>query len=454
TRGGILRVRGYAAKPVFPPELYLYFQFCIAYSCHNIVGTNVDLLSPMMTIPNSIHKRAKATFRAVLTAGLIASIAVPVTAQTSSSAPQLRSDRPNTYVVREGDTLWDISGRFLYKPWLWPEIWEANKQVRNPHLIYPGDELALVYDANGRPKLRRTRRGRPLVKLSPSARSVSRTDNAIPTIPIGAIANFLSHPRVVAEDTLVEAPYIVSLGKEHIVAGAGFRVYARGHALETANRFSVYREGSVYKDPDDDDAVLGYEAIHLGDAVLERPGDPATIRLLASKREVLEGDRLLPIRDEFITENFMPRAPGHGVDGTIIEVVEGVTQIGQYQVVVLNRGVRDGLEPGHVLDVYQKGASVLDKRYRDPDDFLPEPSAVIELDRERQGGLDGLSVAMDRTLREVQKRLTPKPDVVIDLPNEKAGMVMVFRSYERVSFALVMGATRPMHVLDIVKNPT
>ncbi|MEM7252463.1 MAG: LysM domain-containing protein [Pseudomonadota bacterium] len=409
----------------------------------------------MMTLPNLVTKCAKSSLRSLGVATLCASLlTAPVASAQNAQRVELRADRPDVYVVRKGDTLWDISGRFLTKPWLWPEIWDANPQVRNPHLIYPGDELALVYDAQGRPRLRRTKRGRPVVKLSPYARSMGRNDNAIPTIPIDAIAHFLSHPRVVAEDTLEKAPYIVSLGKEHIVAGAGYRVYARGPELDLANRFSVYREGSVYRDPDNGDEILGYEAIHLGDAVVERGGDPTTMRLVRTTREVLEGDRLLPVQDSFISENFMPRAPERSLKGSVIEVVEGVTQIGQYQVVVLNLGTSDGLAAGHVLEVFQRGATIVDERYPDPDKALPDPEPVIELDPAYQGGYDGLSIALDRTLREIQKTLTPDGPPTVDLPSESAGMVMVFRAYEDVSFALVMDATRPMHVLDVVRNPT
>jgi hypothetical protein len=373
----------------------------------------------------------------------------------AQSNPTVRNDRPDVYTVQKGDTLWDISGRFLREPWLWPEIWDANPQIENPHLIYPGDEVSLTY-RDGRPILRLSRGGRgSTVKLSPKVRVVQR-GSAIPAIPIDAISQFLSHPRVVGEDTLRRAPYIVSVGKEHLIAGAGFKVYARGRGLtdgeRRTGRFTVYRQGSEYLDPTSGE-VLGYEAIHVGDAVVERDGDPATLRLIASKREVLRGDRLLPVDEDFVDENMWPRAPDAELNGSIIEVVEGVTQIGQYQVVVLNLGAQQGVQPGHVMGVFRKGDVIVDEFAKDARGEVPKPSAVIELDPEKQGGADGLSIAADQTLRSIQRLFETEPQEVITLPEERAGTVMVFRAYDRISYALVMDAVRPMHVRDTVRNP-
>jgi hypothetical protein len=375
-------------------------------------------------------------------------LAPPVLAQS------MRADRPDEYTVQRGDTLWDISARFLHEPWLWPEIWQANPQIENPHLIYPGDTVALVLDG-GKPRLRVTRDGRPVVRMSPSVRVVRRGREAIPTIPIDAIFQFLSRPRVVEEGYLEQAPYVLSVGKEHLVAGGGSRVYARGNGLEQARRFALVRQGGAYVDPATDE-ILGYEALHLGDAVIEREGDPATVRLLQTHREVLAGDRLLPVEDGRFEENFSPRAPERTVSGTIIDVVDGVTQIGQYQVVVLNVGESNGVAPGHVLSVWQKGEVVVDPMRRDSIADLPAPASLIEDDPERQGGLDGFTIAADRVLREIQRSVTSVFDdgtELVALPEERAGTIMVFRTYDRVSYALVMDATRAMHVHDSVKNP-
>ena len=369
-------------------------------------------------------------------------------------AQTVKADRPDVYTVRTGDTLWDISGRFLNEPWLWPEIWQANPQIENPHLIYPGDEVSLVY-VGGKPRLRLAIGPRPTVKLTPSVRINRRGRAKIPTIPLDAIAQFLSRPRVVSEGFLDAAPYVVSVGKEHLIAGAGFRVYARGPDLGNHPRYGVFRQGEAYIDPSTGE-VLGYEALHLGDAVVEREGDPATLRLIQTKREILAGDRLLPVETTVLPQNFLPKVPADAVEGSIIHVVQGVTQIGQYQVVVLNVGETNGIRMGHVLSVWQKGAEVEDKLYRDRLAELPRPEAVIELDPARQGGFDGFTMAADRVIRDVQRGITDlfqDKRHMVTLPEEKAGTIMVFRAYDRISYALVMDAERPMHVLDSVKNP-
>lgn len=366
----------------------------------------------------------------------------------------VKSDRPDVYTVRTGDTLWDISERFLNEPWLWPELWQANRQINNPHLIYPGDRVSLAFEA-GKPRLRLTRGPRPIIKLSPSVRVSPSARAEIPAIPVDAISQFLSRPRVVPEGFLESAPYVVSIGKEHLVAGAGFRIYVRGIEGGSARNYGIFREGSAYIDPKSGE-VLGYEALHLGDAVLENHGDPATLKLIQTKREILAGDRLLPVDETLAVKSFLPVVPSGDVKGSIIGVVEGVTQIGQYQVVVLNVGETNGLRQGHVLSVWQKGQEVEDKLYRDPKADFPVPEVLIELDPKRQGGIDGLTMAMDRVLRDIQREvgaLFGDEGEFITLPEERAGTVMVFRAFERLSYALVMDAVRPMHVLDSVRNP-
>ena len=329
----------------------------------------------------------------------------PAAPKAAAPAPVvLKPDYPEKYVVKKGDTLWDIAAHFLRDPWLWPELWQNNPQVKNPHLIYPGDILTLVY-IEGKPTLQ-VQRGQPAVRLSPKAR-VEELKQAVPTIPIDAIRPFLTRPRVVTENELDAAPYILSSAGEHLIAGAGNRVYVRGIKRDDISRYAVVRAGQVYRNPGDPSDILGYEAIHVGDAQLQRRGDPATLLLTKSNREVLNGDRLLPAEPQPFKANFMPRSPEQKVSGRIIAVQDGVSQIGQYQVVVLNLGQRQQLRPGDVLAVYQTGPVVEDR------------------------------IAGDS----------------VKLPNERAGTLMVFRTFERVSYALVMESTRAMHVLDTVRNP-
>ncbi len=368
----------------------------------------------------------------------LAALLVPLLALAQSV--ELNPDHPTRYVVKKGDTLWDISEHFLVEPWRWPEIWQLNPQVRNPHLIYPGDELALFY-RDGKPVVQLTRRGEGApgeqvpgeqvpgeqvpgeqvtrqqvgprtVKLTPQA-YVTERDDAIPAIPMDTIRPFLARPRVLGPGEFEAAPYVVSAGRETLMAHLGMQVFVRGLEPGQGTRFGVYRRGQEYRRPSDPNEILGYEAIHVADAVLERPGDPATLLLLTSSQEVRAGDRLFPVSEDKVITSFVPRAPDWDVNAQIISVVQGVTQIGENDIVVLDIGSEDGIQEGLVLGIFQSGDKVED-RWGD----------------------------QNRTGR-----------VLVELPELRAGTVMVFRPFDRVSYALVMQATRPMHLLDTVKNP-
>lgn len=370
-------------------------------------------------MPQMLQLPGKKFIGLSLTALLISAVAV------AQDAVDLNPDHPTRYIVKKGDTLWDISTQFLVEPWRWPEIWQTNPQVENPHLIYPGDELSLFY-RDGQPVVQVTRRGDEVapgddvirrrtgprdVKLSPRVRAVDRGD-AVPTIPIDAIRPFLARPLVLGEGEFEAAPYVVSAGRENLIASLGMEVFARGLKPEQGTRFGVYRRGQVYRDPSTGE-VLGHEAIHVADATVQRPGDPTTLLLLTSTQEVKAGDRLFPVTDDQVVTNFMPRAPDWNVNGQIIAVVDGVTQIGEQDIVVLDIGSEDGIKEGLVLGIFQSGNKVED-------------------------------------LWSEQDRLQK---VIVELPELRAGTVMVFRPFERVSYALVMQATRAMHLLDTVKNP-
>lgn len=328
-----------------------------------------------------------------------------VAGSVSADHIQLNPAHPDRYTVVQGDTLWDISGRFLSKPWQWPEIWQNNPQIKNPHLIYPGDVIALSY-VNGEPRLGIETPSD--VRLSPEVR-VSPMARAVPVIPMDAIRQFLSRPRVVTKGELEEAPYIVDFADEHIVGGIGDRVYVRAVEDGANLAFTVLRPGPAYKDPVTGD-ILGYEAIYVGDAQLERTGDPATLMLTRAQREAIIGDRLMPVEQEKIELYFQPRAPERNIEAHIIGVFDGVSQIGQYQVVAIDKGTADGIETGHVLDIYQSG----------------------------------------RTIRDI---VSGRSGETVAAPNEHAGLLMVFRPFERVSYALVMNAMRAVHVSDLAATP-
>jgi LysM repeat protein len=325
----------------------------------------------------------------------------PVVQKVNDPVP-LASGHPNEYVVQVGDTLWDIAGRFLRDPWYWPEIWYVNPDIVNPHLIYPGDVLGLVY-IDGVPRITNVRAS--TYRMSPQARITPLTE-AIDTIPYEAVSAFLNSGTVLQADQADKLPYMVSTRGEHLMAAAGNEIYVRGvDDVAAGTRYSVVHVGDELVDPDDG-KVVGYHGLMIGDGTLRRAGDPGTVWLTDSTQEITVGDRLLPETVD-VPLNFIPSQPTSQIDGRIMAVVGGVTQIGQYMVVVLNRGTDNGLGVGDVLTVFQAGETIDDRV---------------------AGG-------------------------EITLPDEEAGTIMVFKSYERISYALVMEATQAIHVLDAVRNP-
>ena len=348
------------------------------------------------------------TIRGILLAGLMGLSA-------ASLALDLKTDAPQRYVVKKGDTLWDISERFANDPWQWPQIWYLNDQIENPHLIFPGDELGLV-QVGGETRVTVTQRGDAsrtvkltpgTVKMQPTAR-VEPIESAIPAIPQDAIRGFLRQHRVVEPQVLDKAPRIISGTDARIMMGAGGNVYARGEFGEqVAAAYGVFRRGQVYRDPQTNE-VLGLEALDIGQGrVLAKENDIVTLELERTNQQVSIGDLLLPTEDRPLLANYYPKAPLKEVHGQILAVSGGVTQVGQYDVVVLNRGERDGLEAGSVLLVKKVGNIVYDR------------------------------VAGER----------------VRLPDERAGTVMVFRTFEKMSYGLVMRATRPLRVGDKIENP-
>jgi hypothetical protein len=340
----------------------------------------------------------------------IAALLVMVTglvAAQSDGGIELNPAHPESYTVVEGDTLWDISGKFLKEPWYWPEIWYVNPQVKNPHLIFPGDVLKLVY-INGEPRIQLIRGGQSggQNRLSPRIRE-EKLDQAITTISFQDIKPFLAGGMIMDKDEIDELPTIIAL-RDHMVAGAGHEFYVRELPEDAAigAEYLVLRVDDKLEDPDTGKA-LGYEILYVGTSELRAKGDPNTLFLTKTNREVREGDRVREA-DLSLPINFFPSAPPVDVEGTIISVVDGVALIGQYQMVILNRGADDGLEAGSVLSVWQAGKEV------------------------REYG------------RSFGKTL---------LPENYAGHLMVIKAYEDISYALVMEAELEMRVGDKIRNP-
>lgn len=326
----------------------------------------------------------------------------------------LKTGHPDEYTVKKGDTLWDISGTFLNSPWLWPEIWHVNPQIENPHLIFPGDLIKLIY-LDGQPRLtvERTLKMVPgaggingATKLSPSIR-VQHTDDAISAIPLDKIDVFLSRSRIVEPGDLEKSPYILAGQQQHVIVGAGDRAYARGNFASQYSNYGIYRKGQSFKDPETKE-FLGVYAQGIGTVSVVAMGDDvATLDVVRTYEEVRPGDNLLPSEDRSVEAIFFPSAPDTDINAQIIAVEGGVTQVGKFNVVMINRGDREGLQVGNVLAIYKTGEVVADRV---------------------KGGK-------------------------VVLPDERAGLLMVFRTFEKMSFALVLEADRALAINDKARNP-
>ena len=351
---------------------------------------------------------------------LVLSLVLATTALAADSI--LRPDHPDRYTVKSGDTLWDIASMFLTDAWLWPEIWQINPSIENPHLIYAGDLITLEY-VDGQPQLTVARgdsartiklsptqsvaSGDRNVKVKPQIRT-SALSSAIPAIPLDAISSLLTTGRIVEQDTLRFAPHILAGTSDRLIFGPGDEFYARGSTWTLGTSvYGIFREGQVYQDPESGE-VLGFEAREVGTALVEaRDDDVYTLTLTAVKEDVRIGDRLLPTEERRVESTFFPSAPGTQVDGVIMTVLGGVTQVGRNDVVAINRGEANGLAVGDILAIYKSGKVVRDR---------------VNKDRVR-------------------------------LPPERAGLLMVFRSFEKMAYGLVLETEQALRVGDSVQNP-
>ncbi len=394
---------------------------------------------------------------------LVVSLALLLATPALADTLKLQENAPETYVVVKGDTLWDISGRFLKDPWRWPQIWNLNREeIKNPHWIYPGD--LIVLDRSGKePRLSLVRGGQngmQTVKLSPGVRTTEIGSDAIPAIPIRVIHPFLSQPRVVPLGALDDAPYILGTNAERVVLGSGDEAFATG-GKEGVRNWNVLRPGKELYDPETNE-VLGYEVEYLGDARTLVEGAPQKIRITQSVQEILPRDKLVEAADSSTFE-YMPHAPEGPVNGRIISAYGGMSDSGRYQTVVINRGSRDGLEAGHVLAVYREGQAVsLTRDEKDRMTWVNEKVAGVP-----NGGAwlyndvrclkeDG-KVTYDQ-VAEVRSTfrsscLSLNMENGVKLPSARSGLVMVYRVFDRVSYALIMDSDGPVYLLDTVKNP-
>jgi hypothetical protein len=369
--------------------------------------------------------------------GLLAGMLVTVAVYAAGA--QLRSNHPDNYVVRHGDTLWGISAKFLSKPWLWPEIWQANPQVQNPHLIYPGDVLNLSF-IDG-----------PQLRLQPS---VHREGDAIPAIPLAELRMFLKDMRVMDSNEVSAAPYVVGFEEAQLRGTTGQNVYVRGLQATPGQRWAIVRPTHVFRgfkqgDAGDADSEivgheldsdvsmvktpwsedfradghygrgkdLGLEVSVIGTAETLRTGDPSTLLLLDSTMEVRKGDRIMPIDDHPYDPYYYPHAPktAPSPNARVIAFADAQDAVGSRQVVALSVGSRDGVDNGTTFDVWQQGETI-------PDD-----------------------VASDSWDRGTGHQ--------VKLPEEFVGHVMVFRTFDQVSYGLVMDSLKPVHRGNDLRMP-
>lgn len=336
----------------------------------------------------------------IISALFLAMMAVCALAQEPVA---LADNPPDRHIVVPGDTLWSIAGKFLKEPWRWPEIWRLNRdQVRNPHRIYPGD-IVLLDVSSGTPQLKVAKP----VKLQPQVHSEA-IQQEIPSIPPNVIEPFISQPLVVDAKALDNSPRILTGQDNRILLGRGDTGFVAGMPDANVVKWQVYRPGKPLRDPDNGE-VLGYESVFLGDAQLVQPGDPAQVRITSAKEEIGRGDRLIPASLPTLI-SYAPHKPEKPIAGRIMSVYGGLSEAGKHSIITINRGTRDGIEVGHVLALFRN---------------------------------------QSLTTREAKEEGRENRA----LPQERYALVFVFRTFERVAYALVMDASKPVIVGDAARNP-
>lgn len=337
---------------------------------------------------------------------LMASVFWAATLGVAFANVSVKEDYPDEYYVKIGDTLWDISAMFLNQPWRWPEIWYSNTQIHNPHLIYPGDRISLRY-IDGRPQI--VVNGGGPVKLSPSVR-IEDLGEPISTIPMDVIQSFLKEAQVLTAQEIEDAPYILGGQNRRVIFGQEDVVHVRDPKTlweDLFDTYGIYRVGHRYIDEETNE-ILGYEAIKIGEAQVQSESqDIVSMQVKKSEEEVRAGDKLFVTPPSELTAGLYPRAPETKIEGEIIRLFGRLTSVARHDVVVINRGAREGLKVGNVLETYHRGEHVRD----------------------------------------------PQRAEVVRLPDTKSGLIVLFHVFEKVSYGLVMESYLPIYKSDIVRNP-
>lgn len=342
----------------------------------------------------------------MLTFGLISLACLSFSAHAEETP--LQSDHPNQYTVVKGDTLWGISSKFLKNPWQWPKVWQMNRaEIKNPHRIYPGDVVVLD-TSSGQPVFKLLKQ---TVTLEPGVIVTPIKDEAISTIQPDVILPFLTKPLMVEPEVLEKSPRIVAAQDNRLVLSPGTRIYVKNLPETSDKRYwSIYRPGKAILDPVTGE-ILGTEANYLGEAQVIKQGSPATLNVSKAIEEIFVKDRLVESAESF-ENSFLPHAPEKMINGQIIKIPSGVAETSVGNVVMINRGSKDGLETGHVLSIQRASRVIMD----------PEATKNAE----------------DREIR---------------IPEERVGLLMIFKTYQRVSYGLIMQASTSIYAVDKVSTP-
>jgi hypothetical protein len=378
-----------------------------------------------------LNSRLNSTIAALLlSAGLLP--LSPVSLPARADDLQLQNNPPDRYTVQKGDTLWGISGKFLKQPWRWPELWRMNRdQIKNPHWIYPGDVVVLDRaDGNWRLSLDRAAGPRPTARLSPAIRAENLEGQAIPTIPAGDLAPFLTKPIITAtRDGVPGAGRIIAAHDSRVVRGEGDFVYAVNIDEVSGTQWLIYRPGKVLHSYDSHE-LLGYELRYLGTARVDRfgtAGEVARMEITSAREEILMDDLLLPAPREELT-NYVPHAPDKAVDSRIIALDGDTHESGRGSLVTVDRGARDGLDVGTVLAIYHPTPVIID----------PRPSTEPSVFTRFMG---------DQTRDMLQ------PTRYLNIPPERSGLLFIFRVFDKVSYGIVLNASEPVVTGDLARKP-
>jgi hypothetical protein len=362
----------------------------------------------------------------MLIRSLLLTLSLSFSVFVSADELTLNTNAPKSYIVKKGDTLWDISGIFLKQPWLWPKLWRLNPDINNPHLIYPGEELRLVFDEQGQPMLVR---GKPELKWSPRARVQLKDQSAISSLPLEVIAPYIKYNSILSEAEIEKLPYILGSDEGYNSSVDGFNLYINGE-LPLGKGYAIYQKEEAIYDPETEE-LLGYNIRVVGTGKVLRSGDidnkvPATLYVDGTKQEIRSGDFIMPVNENQQHPSFFTLKPAKkSLRGLILNSASGVREFGKLAVIMINRGAEHALEQGDVVSVKRTSPGVVETS-------------------------NGPAYSQDTSR---WNRLANVDDSDYKMPEEVVGEMMVFKVYQQVSLALVLRSSKPLRLQDTVTSP-